>query len=119
MRKWILLVGFVASPAWAQVQCDAYKQVESGVEMQFIPHLAAPPNAYAGISYSGDRLLQVEAADLSGRRVKMVKKAGETCDCWKGLVDNCKTVYIPAKKGVFTLFDAYRRGMVFVPPAKP
>ncbi|MEI2453098.1 hypothetical protein [Lysobacter firmicutimachus] len=118
MREWLFLLALTAAPAWAQTQCEAYEQAMSGVEIQFIPHLAAPPNAYSGISYSGDKLLQVQAVDLSGRKAKAMKKNGEACDCWKLLVDNCKTVYIPAKNGVFTVFDAYQRGLVFVPPAK-
>lgn len=118
MRKWMVLLTLVAPPTWAQDQCQAYKQVESGVEIQFIPHLAAPPSAYSGISYSGDQLLQVQSADLSGRRAKLVKNAGKSCDCVKLLVDNCKTVYVPASRGRFTALDAFKHGMVFVPPPK-
>ena len=118
MRNCLFLIALTASPVWAQAQCEAYKQAESGVEMQFIPHLAAPPNAYSGISYSADQVLQVQPADVSGRRVKLMKKSGETCDCIKLLVDNCKTIYVPASEGRFTVLDAYKRGMVFVPPPK-
>ena len=117
MRKWIALLTLVAPSALAQSQCEAYKEFESGVEMQFIPHLAAPPNAYAGISYSGDQLLQVASDDLSGRKAKLMQK-GETCECMKLLVDNCKTVYVPTNGGVFTIWDAAKRGIVFVVPPK-
>ncbi|WP_408951600.1 hypothetical protein [Lysobacter sp. Hz 25] len=119
MRKWIFLTYFLTTPAWAQEQCEAFLAADPNLQMQFIPHLAAPPNAYVGISYNSESLVQVQANDISGRKAKIVKKNGqETCDCFKMITDNCRTIYVPANKGTFTVLDAYKRGLLFVIPEK-
>lgn len=119
MRKWILVAAFVAFPAWAQGQCEAYRAADPKLQVQFIPHMAAPPGAYVGISYNSESLVQIQANDLSGRKAKVIKKSGEeTCDCIKMITDNCRTIYVPANKGTFTMVDAYQRGIVFILPTK-
>lgn len=120
MRKWILAVAFVAAPASAQEQCEAYRTAELTQEMQFIPSLAAPPNAYVGISYNSESLVQVRAEDLSSRKVKVVKKTDqETCECFKMITDHCRTIYVPvSNKRIFTFIDAFKHGMLFVIPEK-
>ncbi|WP_223618940.1 hypothetical protein [Lysobacter sp. ESA13C] len=123
MRKnWILLSLLVTTSAFAEETCEAYRVADPNLQMQFIPHLAAPPKAYVGISYNSESLVQVNTDDLSGRKVKVVKKsAGETCNCIKMITDHCRTIYVPAgEKNTFRFIDAYRRGMLFViPEEKP
>lgn len=118
MRKWIFVAGLLATPAWAEEKCEAYQAADASLQMQFIPHLAAPPNAYAGISYSSESLVQVQTSDLSGRKARILKKnARETCSCFKMITDNCRTIYVPAgEKNTFRFIDAYMRGMLFVMP---
>ena len=119
MRKWIVVASFVTVPAWAQEQCEAYRAADPNLQMQFIPHLAAPPNAYVGISYNSESLVQVQTDDLSGRKARILKKsADETCYCFKMITDNCRTLYVPANKGTFTIIDAYKRGLLFVIPER-
>ncbi|MBT2750044.1 MULTISPECIES: hypothetical protein [unclassified Lysobacter] len=50
--KWILVAGFLTMPVQAQEQCEAYRAADPSLQLQFIPHLAAPPKAYVGISYN-------------------------------------------------------------------
>lgn len=119
MRKWILVAAFLAAPAWAQEHCEAYRAADSKLQMQFIPHLAAPPNAYTGTSYNSESLVQVATDDLSGRKARVVKKSvGETCDCIKMIADNCRTIYVPAYRSAFAFLDAYKRGLLFVVPER-
>ncbi|UJB19235.1 MULTISPECIES: hypothetical protein [Lysobacter] len=117
MRKWMLVAALLTTHAQAQ-ECEAYRLADSSLQMQFIPHLAAPPNAYVGISYNSESLVQVNSDDLSGRKVRVVKKsAGETCNCIKMITDHCRTIYVPAgEKNTFRFIDAYMRGMLFVLP---
>ena len=118
MRKWIFVTALLTTHAQAQ-ECEAYRMADPNLQMQFIPHLAAPPNAYVGISYNSESLVQVQANDLSARKAKVIKKSGEeTCDCIKMITDSCRTIYVPANKGAFTVLDAYKRGLLFVIPEK-
>lgn len=71
MREWILAATLVTSPVWAQEQCEAYRAADPNLQMQFIPHLSAPPNAYVGISYNSESLVQVQTDDLSGRKARI------------------------------------------------
>lgn len=117
MRKWILVAALVTAPAWAQEQCAAYRDADAVAELQFFPHGWLPANTYDGISYNSESLVQVDAADLSGRRGKAVnKKYDETCDCFKMILDDCKTIYVPTDRGAFTVLSAYNRGMRFIVP---
>ena len=119
MRKWILVASLLTTDAQAQ-GCEAYRAADSNLQMQFIPYLAAPPNAYVGISYNSESLVQVQTDDISGRKAKVVQKNyDETCDCFKMITENCKTIFVPAgEKNTFTVLDAYRRGMLFVVPGR-
>lgn len=112
MKKWVFAAVFLTAPAIAQEHCEAYESADSNLRMQFIPHLAAPPNAYVGISYNSESLVQVSADDLSGRKVKIIRKSdGETCTCFKMITDHCRTIYVPAgERNTFTVLDAYKRG---------
>lgn len=120
MRKWILVAALVTAPTWAQEQCAAYRAADPNLQMQFIPHLAAPPNAYGGISYNSESLVQVQADDLSGRKARILKKSPEeNCNCFKMITDNCRTIYVPAgEKNTFRVVDAYLHGLLFVIPQR-